>query len=941
VGGTGVTLVGRPVPHESARGHVTGEALYTDDLLGRLPGLLHAWPVLAPHAHARLVRLDVSAATNEPGVLTVLTADDVRGEGDTGPTRHDEPLFPAEVMFHRQPVAWALADTLEGARRGAARVVAEYEELPAILTIQDAIAGESFLAPPLRLARGDLGVMTTSALRFEGELSIGGQEHFYLETQSALAWIDETGGVVVQSSTQHPSETQEIVARVLGLARHQVTVECLRMGGAFGGKETQANTWAAIAALGAAKTGRPVRVRLTRALDMSLTGKRHPYLARYVAGFSATGELEAVRLWLWSDGGWSLDLSEPIMWRSLFHCDNAYHLPAVEAIGRVCRTHKTSQTAFRGFGGPQAMVVIEEVMTQAAHRLGLPPHVVRERNFYRESDTTQYGQTVEGADRLRTIWSTLGETSAFERRRAQVDAFNRAHLHVKRGLAITPAKFGISFTAAFYNQGSALVLVYRDGSVQVNHGGTEMGQGLFTKIRQIAADSLGVPAEWIRLMPTRTDKVPNTSATAASAGTDLNGAAVDDACRQIAGRLSAVAAGHLDCDPSAVRFAGGVVSARGRSIPFADLCESAYRERVPLFAQGFYRTPDIHFDPAAGRGRPFHYFAYGAAVSEVEVDGFTGAYRFLRTDILQDVGDSISPVIDRGQIEGGFVQGVGWLTLEELLWDDRGRLATGGASTYKLPSWTEVPEIFQVDFLPRAAQPGVISGSKAVGEPPLMLAISVREALRDAVKSFSTGSNSPPVTFDSPATPERIFFAIQEARLRNTPTARMPAAPATGLARLNAADCADFVAALGWVFEGSPWVAERVWSQRPFTSLEALHTSMVSEVARASREEQLQLLCAHPDLGERARAMSDASLDEQAGAGLGGLSPEGHRGLQELNAEYRRKFGFPFLYAVKGSTPDQILDALVRRLPRSGEEEFAEALAQVSRIARFRLEEGV
>jgi xanthine dehydrogenase large subunit len=754
-------VVGRPVPHESARGHVTGEALYTDDLIGRFPDLMHAWPVVAPHAHARLVSLDTGPALAEPGVVAILTGDDVPGEGNTGSNRHDEPLFPREIMFHRQPVAWVLAEHVEAARRGADRVAVEYQPLPAILTIEQAIAAGSFLSEPFTISNGDVSVMETSPLRFDGELSIGGQEHFYLETQASIAWIDESGSVAVHSSTQHPAETQEIAARVLGLPRHQVTVECLRMGGAFGGKEVQANAFAAVAALGAWKTRRPVRVRLTRELDMALTGKRHPYLARYSAGFSADGRLEAVKIALYSDGGWSLDLSEPVMWRSLFHCDNAYRLPAAHLTGRVCLTHKTSQTAFRGFGGPQGMLVIEEIMSQAAQRLALPADVVRERNLYRAGDTTHYGERVDDAERLGAIWSQLKDTSAFAERRFEMARFNAANMHVKRGVAITPVKFGISFTATFFNQGGALVLVYRDGSVQVNHGGTEMGQGLFTKIQQIAAEKLGVTPERVRVMSTRTDKVPNTSATAASAGTDLNGAAVADACRQLVERLTPVAAGLLECNPEDVAFREGVVSGRGRNTSFAAVCEAAYRQRVPLFAQGFYRTPDIYFDPKAGRGRPFHYYAFGAAVSEVEVDGFTGAYRLLRTDILQDVGNSISPIVDRGQTEGGFIQGVGWLTLEELLWDDNGRLATGGASTYKLPSWSEVPEIFNVDFLPRAAQPDVIFGSKAIGEPPLMLAISVREALRDAVAAFGDGAI---LTFDSPATPERIFFAIRDTR---------------------------------------------------------------------------------------------------------------------------------------------------------------------------------
>jgi xanthine dehydrogenase large subunit len=764
----GLRIVGRAVPHESARGHVTGDALYTDDLAGRFPGLLHAWPVVAPHAHAMLLTLDVSPALDEPGVVTVLTDEDVPGEGNTGPNRHDEPLFPREVMFHRQPVAWVLADNADAARRGAARVEAKYEPLPAILTIEQAIETGSFLSETFTIASGDLSAMNVSALRFDGELSIGGQEHFYLETQASIAWIDESGAVSVHSSTQHPAETQEIVARVLGVARHQVTVECLRMGGAFGGKEVQANAWAAIAALGAWKTKRPVRVRLTRELDMALTGKRHPYLARYSAGFSSDGRLEGVRMAFYSDGGWSLDLSEPIMWRSLFHCDNAYRLPAVEVTGRVCRTHKTSQTAFRGFGGPQAMVVIEEILSQAAQRLPLPADVIRERNLYRDGDVTHYGEPVEGADRLAALWSQLLASSRFDERRADIVRFNDRSPHLKRGLAITPVKFGISFTATFFNQGAALVLVYRDGSVQVNHGGTEMGQGLFTKIHQIAAQTLGLPPEAVRVMPTRTDKVPNTSATAASAGTDLNGAAVADACAQLVARLRPVAAGLLACEPAHVAFDSGVVSGGGSQLPFAAICEAAYHQRIPLFAQGYYRTPNIYFDAKAGRGRPFHYYAFGAAVSEVEVDGFTGAYRLLRTDILQDVGDSISPIVDRGQVEGGFIQGVGWLTLEELVWDDQGRLATAGASTYKLPSWSEVPDVFNVDFLQRATQPNVVFGSKAVGEPPLMLAISVREALRDAVVAFCSRDPSPGsrtiVTFDSPATPERIFFAVREAR---------------------------------------------------------------------------------------------------------------------------------------------------------------------------------
>jgi xanthine dehydrogenase large subunit len=736
---------GKSTPHESAEAHVTGAALYTDDLAGSFPGLLHAWPVMAPHAHAVLTQMDVSGAREVPGVVATLTGSDVPGEGDTGANKHDEPLFPEEVTYHSQPVAWVLGETPEAARLGALRVWAEYRPLTPILTIPEAIAAGSFHSGPHRIRRGEAGAeLRASSYTLAGELAIGGQEHFYLETNCAIARLDETGGVVVDSSTQHPAETQEIVSRVLGLERNRVTVQCVRMGGAFGGKEVQANPWAAVAALGAWKTRRPVRVRLTRALDMALTGKRHPFFARFQVGFEGDGRLRALRLELYSDGGWSLDLSDPVLWRALFHCDNAYLIPALDATGYVCRTHKTSQTAFRGFGGPQGMIVIEDVMDRVARTLGLAPDVVRERNFYREGDVTHYGQTVKDAGRMPRIWSELKASSDYEKRAREVEAFNASHEFAKRGIAITPVKFGISFTATFYNQAGALVLVYRDGSVQVNHGGAEMGQGLHTKMRQIAADGLGIAPEKIRVMPTRTDKVPNTSATAASAGTDLNGAAVMDACRQIRERLAPV-----------------VAEMPGAS--FAEVAEVAYKRRISLFAQGYYRTPEIHFDPKTATGKPFHYYAFAAAVAEVETDGFTGDSRVLRVDILEDVGDSVSPLIDRGQIEGGFVQGLGWLTIEELLWDAQGRLATAGASTYKLPSWPEMPPVFHVSFLERAAEPGVIMGSKAVGEPPLMLAFSVREAIRAAVAAFGPGERKV-VTLDSPATPERVYWAIQETR---------------------------------------------------------------------------------------------------------------------------------------------------------------------------------
>jgi len=754
-------LAGSSLPHESADGHVTGAALYTDDLVGRFLGTLHAWPVMAPHAHANVIELDVSPALRHAGVVATLTGSDVPGEGNSGANRHDEPLFPEEVLYYGQPVAWVLGETLEAARLGALSVKVRYEPLPAILSIEEAIEQQSFLAMPARMHRGDAGAAIAEAPhRLSGELRIGGQEHFYLETQCALACLDESGGVFLHCSTQHPAETQTIVARALGIGHHRVAVECLRMGGAFGGKEVQANAWAAIAALGAWKTRRPVRVRLPRALDMVMTGKRHPFLARYTAGYDAAGILHGFDVEMYSDGGWSLDLSEPVLWRAIFHLDNAYLLRAVNVTGQICRTNKTSQTAFRGFGGPQGMLVIEDALDRIARSLGLPPETVRECNFYTEGDTTHYGMPVKDASRIGRIWNELKESASFDERRAAIYAFNETHPHRKRGLAITPVKFGISFTATMFNQAGALVLIYRDGTVQVNHGGTEMGQGLHTKIQQIAAECLGVNLDAVRVMPTRTDKVPNTSATAASAGTDLNGAAVLDACEQLKARLIPVAARLLGCAAEPVRFEGGRAFGNGTAMSFTEVVEAAYRERIALSASGYYRTPDLSYDPRTGHGKPFHYFAYGAAVSEVEVDGFTGEYRYLRSDLLQDVGDSVSPVIDIGQVEGGFVQGLGWLTLEELVWNDNGRLATDGASTYKLPSWTELPEDFRTNFLTRASEPGVVFGSKAVGEPPLMLAISVREALRDAIGAFGEGGV---VELDTPATPERVYWAIQRA----------------------------------------------------------------------------------------------------------------------------------------------------------------------------------
>lgn len=776
-------VVGRAIPHESATLHATGTAVYTDDLTPGTAHVLTAWPVQSEQAHA-FVKLDVAPALEMPGVVRVLTADDVPGVNDAG-VKHDEPLFPSEAMYHGHALAWVLAETADAARAGADAVRVEYEALPSLVTIQDAIEADSFQGTPRTIRRGDPEeALATAPHVFEGVSEVGGQEHFYLETHASLARIDSEGQVFIESSTQHPSETQEIVAHVLGLPSNRVTVECLRMGGGFGGKEMQPHGLAAVAALGATLTGRPVRLRLNRTQDLTMTGKRHPFHATWTAGFDDDGRIVALATTLTADGGWSLDLSEPVMGRALCHVDNAYWIPHFVAQGRIAKTNKTSQTAFRGFGGPQGMFVIEDILGRVAPLLGLDAATLRERNLYVPDQTTPYGQPVRHAERLRAIWNDLRVSSDFDARRARIAAFNAEHADVKRGLAITPVKFGISFTLTAYNQAGALVHVYKDGSVLVNHGGTEMGQGLHTKMLQVAATALGVPLDAVRLAPTRTDKVPNTSATAASSGADLNGGAVKHACEQIRHRLAAVAGRMLEVDERDVRFSGGRVSGLGASGPaftFAEVVEAAYHQRVQLWSSGFYRTAGLHWDTERMQGEPFKYFAYGAAATEVEVDGFTGASRMLRVDILHDVGDSLSPIVDLGQVEGGFVQGAGWLTLEELRWDEtdgpgRGRLLTQSASTYKLPSFSEMPEEFNVRLLEQASEDGVVYGSKAVGEPPLMLAFSVREAMREAVAAFGPAGHS--VELGAPSTAEATFRAIMAARsaAESTDAAAQPGA---------------------------------------------------------------------------------------------------------------------------------------------------------------------
>ncbi|MFD7324109.1 xanthine dehydrogenase molybdopterin binding subunit [Streptomyces sp. NPDC059875] len=762
-------VVGVSMPHESAVLHVTGAALYTDDLVHRTKDVLHAYPVQVMKAHGRITALRTEPALAVPGVVRVLTGADVPGVNDAG-MKHDEPLFPDEVMFHGHAVAWVLAETLEAARLGAAAVEVELDEQPSLITLREAIAAESFHGARPVMLTGDVDAgFEDSAHVFTGEFQFSDQEHFYLETHAALAHVDESGQMFIQSSTQHPSETQEIVAHVLGLHSHEVTVQCLRMGGGFGGKEMQPHGFAAVAALGARLTGRPVRVRLNRTQDLTMSGKRHGFHAVWKIGFDADGRIRALDATLTADGGWSLDLSEPVVARALCHIDNTYWIPNARIAGRIAKTNKVSNTAFRGFGGPQGMLVIEDIMGRCAPLLGLDPMELRERNFYRQGQSTPYGQPVTHPERISALWRQVQDDAGIADRQREIAAFNAAHPNTKRALAITGIKFGISFNLTAFNQGGALVLIYKDGSVLINHGGTEMGQGLHTKMLQVAATALGIPLHKVRLAPTRTDKVPNTSATAASSGADLNGAAVKNACEQLRERLLQVAGTQLGANASDVRIVEGVARVIGndKELAWDDLVRTAYFQRVQLSAAGFYRTEGLHWDATTFQGSPFKYFSYGAAATEVEVDGFTGAYRIRRVDIVHDVGDSLSPMIDIGQVEGGFVQGAGWLTLEDLRWDagdgpNRGRLLTQAASTYKLPSFSEMPEEFNVRLMENATEEGAVYGSKAVGEPPLMLAFSVREALRQAAAAF--GPVGVGVELASPATPEAVYWAIEAAR---------------------------------------------------------------------------------------------------------------------------------------------------------------------------------
>jgi len=775
--------VGKPLAHESGHLHVSGEATYVDDI--RVPaGTLHAALGTSEVAHGRIEHMDLSAVRAAPGVVAVLTADDVPGHNNHGPILADDPLFAEDVVeYVGQSVFAVVATSVEAARKAARRAEIRYQALPPILDIDTALAEQSFILPTQVVTRGDPdGALERAPHRLAGELRTGGQEHFYLEGQVSLAVPGEDRSMRVFSSTQHPTEVQHIVAHALGLHAHDVSVECRRMGGGFGGKETTPALFAAIAAVAAAKLDRPVKLCVDRDDDIIITGKRHPFRIRYDCGYDDAGRITGIDLELASDCGRSADLSGPVNDRAVFHSDNCYFLEHVRITSHRCKTHKVSNVAFRGFGGPQGMMGIEQVIDSIARALGKDPLEVRRINFYgrQERNVTPYETTLED-NIIHELVDQLVADSDYPARREAIRRRNAASPILKYGLALTPVKFGISFTATHYNQAGALVHVYRDGTVLLNHGGTEMGQGVYTKVQQVVAEELGLDRAQVRCSATDTTKVPNTSATAASSGSDLNGMAAQAAARTIKQRLAEFAADKHGGDPAAVRFENGRVRAGGADLAFAELVDQAYLARISLSSTGYYRTPKIHYDPKTLKGRPFYYFAYGAAVSEVCIDTLTGESRLLAVDILHDVGESLNPAIDMGQVEGGFIQGAGWLTSEELWWDEKGALKTHAPSTYKIPVCNDWPGRFDIRFA--ALGPNreeTIYRSKAVGEPPFMLAISVFQAIRDAVAAAAEYRAVP--RLDAPATPERVLNAITEARAAR-PAPAEPAAAVEALAK--------------------------------------------------------------------------------------------------------------------------------------------------------------
>ncbi len=758
--------VGHSVTHESAYKHINGSAQYIDDL-PLLPGLVYVATGQSLHAHARIVSLDLRAVKSAPGVVDVIVQSDIPGEIDVGPVYGGDPLLAGDVVeYIGQPIFAVAATSIEAAQRAATLAVVEYEVLPALLTVEDSLAAQTFVLPEHQLLMGDPDTQIAQAPhQLSGEIYVRGQEHFYLEGQISQVQPTEDGGMHVISSSQHPSEIQKLVAEVMDLPLHLVVAEVRRMGGGFGGKESQAAPLACMAAIFARRLNCPVRYRMPRRDDMVQTGKRHDFLNRWRVGFDREGKILGVDMLLAGKCGYSPDLSEGIVDRAMFHADNAYFLNSARIVGKRCKTHTVSNTAFRGFGGPKGMMAIECLVEDIARHLGKDPLDVRKLNLYRAgADETPYGQKIE-QHVLADLIARLEHSSDYRARRVQVSAFNTQHRHLKKGLALTPVKFGISFTAKHLNQAGALLQIYTDGSMMISHGGTEMGQGLYTKIQQIVASAFAVSVERVLVSSTRTDKVPNTSPTAASSGTDLNGMAAKDACDRIKADLIGFACEHFQLNSEQIVFANNQVQLGREQMSFPEFIKLAYLNRIALSTTGYYRTPKIFYNRDTAKGQPFLYFANGAAVSEVTLDTRTGEYQVNRTDILHDVGKSLNPAIDVGQIEGGFVQGMGWLTSEELVWDNKGRIISNGPATYKIPTAFDVPEDLRVDLYQEPNLENTIHLSKAVGEPPLMLGIAVWAALRDACSSTTQYRFSP--RLDTPATPERMYWALQDCAAFN------------------------------------------------------------------------------------------------------------------------------------------------------------------------------
>lgn len=785
------TYVGKSITHESAHLHVSGKANYVDDI-PEVEGTLYAGLGLAEIANGKIINMDLSAVWQAEGVVTVLTGTELL-HNNCGPVVADEPIIATDtVSFFGQVIFVVVAKTYQQAQQASRLAKVTYEALEPILTIEQAIARQSWILPPVQLTAGDANAkLAVAPYRLQGMAQVGGQEHFYLEGQICYAYPKEEDMLQVLCSTQHPTEMQLLISEAVGYGMHQVSVEVRRMGGGFGGKESQSAQWACITAILSVKLKRPVKLRLDRDTDMIVTGKRHGFAYQWDVGFDEQGMILGLYIQLASNCGSSTDLSGPVNDRAICHVDNGYYLDAVTIDSLRCKTNTVSNTAFRGFGGPQGMFPIEYIMDDIGYALDIDPLIIRQRNFYTAmSEQAGIDFSAENIDeiapRSRTPYGTyvkdnilpdlvskLAEHCDYFTRRETIKSFNEQSPIIKKGLALTPVKFGISFNATLFNQAGALVHIYTDGTILVNHGGTEMGQGLYSKIRQIVADEFSLDLSKIRLSATDTAKVPNTSATAASSGTDLNGKAAQAACINIRNRLQTFAAELANTKPSQVQFKDGYIYASGQSWQFAEFIKLAYQARIQLWDSGFYKTPDIHWNPVLRYGRPFFYFAYGAAASEVAIDTLTGESKVLRVDILHDVGNSINPAIDIGQIEGGFIQGMGWLTSEELYWVPEGRkqghLFTHAPSTYKIPTATDMPKIFNVNLYDNQNLENTIHRSKAVGEPPFMLALSVFSALREAVSANITtpilqnGIKVKPF-LSAPATPEAILQAIVNAK---------------------------------------------------------------------------------------------------------------------------------------------------------------------------------